>query len=159
MIDLPLLVRPTVVVGSCRNVVVACSHNSVTLEDIRALNQRSAQVREFNGGGPLYALLIIGSAARPPSAEVRGELSQATHNSPDATAVVLAQSAIPVALVRSVMATVQFLSSKSMKVDAFREPELGYNWLAQRASIDKTSLPRWDELSLVIERVRNTVPR
>ena len=159
MFDLTPMVRPTMVLASLKNVIVTCNFGALTVDDIRAMNERQARVKELIGGAPLYALLLIAAGAPAPSHDVRNELSASNPNAPNASAVVIEQSSLPIAIVRSVMATVQFLAPKSMKVDAFRDAESGYAWLITRATADGASVPPWGEVSLVVDRVRALRPR
>lgn len=159
MFDLAPMVRPAMVLASVRNVVVTCNFGELTADDIRAMNDRHARIRDTLSGAPLYAILMIAAGTRAPSAEVRNALSDQDANAPNASAVVLDQATIPIAIVRSVMATVQFLAPRSVKVDAFREAEPAYAWLRSRASADGAEIPPWGEVAALIERVRSLRPR
>jgi len=103
--------------------------------------------------------LLIASGTPAPSHDVRSELSIANANSPNASAVVIENSALPIAIGRTVVATVRFLAPKSMKVDTFRDAESGYAWPISGATTDKSEVPPWGEVSSLVDRVRALRPR
>jgi hypothetical protein len=158
--DPPPLTRPRVVMVANVNALASISLGDLTVDDLRSMQDYYAMLSTRLGGTtPLYALAIIGPGSRPPSAEARAELANVSPSAPKAQAVILENLGLATALVRSVMATVQFLSPRAVKTEAFREASEGYRWLIGRATADGATLPPWEQFSRTVDTVRALAKR